>query len=94
MKFFGILKRYFGNTFIALDQLANTILAGDPDETISSRLGKLKKTHDGKIPEELWAAHILDDFLEYVDENHSVDAIEADEGTEEIWNWCDVPQEK
>ncbi len=36
----NISKRYFINLFIAVDQLVNTIFYGDPDETISSRLGK------------------------------------------------------
>ena len=34
------ITKYFWNLLIALDQLANTILAGDPDETISSRAAK------------------------------------------------------
>ena len=78
---------YVMNVLIALDQLGNALIGGAPDETISSRLGKMKKSYGGEIPEELWAAHILDDFLEYVDENHSIDAIEKDEGEEELWNW-------
>jgi len=35
-----MIKRYFINIGISIDQLANTIFGGDPDETISSRLGK------------------------------------------------------
>lgn len=35
-----MLKKYLYNILISLDQLGNTILGGDPDETISSRLGK------------------------------------------------------
>lgn len=31
------LKRYLWNLLIALDQLANTLLAGWPDETLSAR---------------------------------------------------------
>ena len=31
------MKRYALNIAIGLDQLANTVLAGDPDETLSSR---------------------------------------------------------
>jgi hypothetical protein len=34
------VKQYFWNLLITLDQCCNTILGGDPDETISSRLGK------------------------------------------------------
>ena len=42
MKVIMIFK-YFLNVLIGVDQLGNTILGGDPDETISSRLGKMKK---------------------------------------------------
>lgn len=31
------LKLYFWNLLIALDQLANALLAGEPDETLSAR---------------------------------------------------------
>lgn len=34
------MKKYFYNILIGIDQLVNAILGGDPDETISSRLGK------------------------------------------------------
>jgi hypothetical protein len=37
---------YFIRILIAIDQLANTIAGGDPDETISSRLGKHVKKND------------------------------------------------
>jgi len=34
------VRRYLRNLAIALDQGLNTLLAGDPDETISSRVGR------------------------------------------------------
>jgi hypothetical protein len=34
------IKTYFSNTLIGLDQFANTLLGGYPDETISSRMGR------------------------------------------------------
>ena len=34
------MKQYVWNILISLDQLLNTIMAGNPDETISSRCGK------------------------------------------------------
>ena len=57
-----------------------TICGGDPDETISSRLGKIKVANGGKIP--LWRqpACFIDWGLEKIDPNHSIDAIEEDEG--------------
>ena len=36
----ALIRKYLRNLLVAIDQLLNTILGGDPDETISSRLGK------------------------------------------------------
>jgi hypothetical protein len=44
-----MVKRYVRNLLISLDQLANTILGGDPDETMSSRMGKHLKKRDSWI---------------------------------------------
>jgi len=37
-----IVKQLVFNLFLTLDQLANTLLLGHPDETLSSRLGRSK----------------------------------------------------
>ena len=74
------LGKYLLNFLISIDQLGNTIVGGDPDETISSRLGKLKKKHGGTIPWRRPVAKIIDMGLDKIDKNHSIDAIEADEG--------------
>lgn len=36
----ALIRKYLRNLLVAIDQLLNTILGGDPDETVSSRLGK------------------------------------------------------
>lgn len=66
------VKRYIWNLLISIDQLANVILGGHPDETISSRLGKKKREGD-KFSEV--ACGVLDVF----DENHCTKSIEEDE---------------
>lgn len=85
------MKKIVLNILIGIDQLGNTILpclpwpltwpgVGAPDETISSTLGKLKLKHGGHIP---WCwpfAKVIDWGLDKIDPNHSIDAIEADEG--------------
>lgn len=71
------LFKWLWNILIAIDQLFNAILGGDPDETISSRAGKAKK--EGK----LWAC-ILCKFLHILDNNHCTDSIEEDEGDDAI----------
>lgn len=73
---------YVMRILVGFDQLVNTFFGGHEDETISSRLGKRKRARDGKL---LWSdwlglARPLDAFLDWVDPNHSVEAIEEDEG--------------
>lgn len=60
---------------LALDQLGNALLGGDEDETISSRIGKAKLRADLPL-----AVAGLDVILDLLDPNHSIDAIEEDEG--------------
>jgi len=74
-----MLTKYFWNVLIGIDQLANAILFGDPDETISSRLGKWLE-----LPKTTWRfeiARIVCWFLRKLDKNHCRNAIEKDEGS-------------
>lgn len=63
---------YVWNILIAIDQLANALIGGDHDETISSR------AHKGKSRYICWA--ILCWFLEKIDPNHCQRVVECDEG--------------
>lgn len=67
----GFARRYLWNILIAIDQLGNAFLAGDPDETISSRAAK--RCH-------LWGWSHLGRILEWLDPGHLKRAIEPDEG--------------
>lgn len=67
------MKRYIWNILLTIDQGINTILGGDPDETISSRAAKRRK--EGAR----WAC-ILCKFLNIFDKNHCNENIEDDEG--------------
>ena len=78
------IGKYLLNILISIDQLGNTITGGDPDEIISSRLGKLKQRHGGTIPWRRPVARIIDWGLDKIDANHSIDAIEADEGKDAL----------
>jgi hypothetical protein len=69
-----MVTRYFWNMLIALDQLANTVVGGDPDETISSRAGK----SNGKL------ARVLCRVLHLFDPEHCKKSIEPDEGKDAI----------
>jgi len=78
------IGKYILNFLISIDQLGNTIAGGDPDETISSRLGKMKLRYGGRIPWYRPLSKIVDWGLDKLDPNHSIDAIEHDEGSEAI----------
>lgn len=67
---------YFWNILISIDQLANTILGGDPDETISSRSGK-------RQDEQLWAKWLCW-FLNKIQTDHCKKSIEKDEGDRQV----------
>ncbi len=56
--------------------MANTILGGDPDETISSRAGKLQSKRR-------WAKALCW-FLNKLDTGHCKNSIEEDEGSDRI----------
>lgn len=77
-----MIGRYFGNILLSIDQLANTLIGGDPDETISSRAGKVITT---RSREQAGVWHILCRLLHWIDPNHCEDAIEHDEGKNATW---------
>lgn len=66
------MKVYFKNILISVDQFFNTLFGGDPDETISSRLGK--KT------ENCLFCKIVCLLLNKIDPGHCEKSIEKDEG--------------
>lgn len=51
------MKHYALNIFIALDQLANVLLAGAPDETLSSRAHRMRAKGQ---PVWGWTANAID----------------------------------
>lgn len=66
------MKDYFFRILISIDQLANTILGGNEDETISSRAAK------AKLAGKKWGC-VLCKLLDKFDKNHCVKSIEMDE---------------
>lgn len=69
------IKRYLWNILIWLDQGLNTLTGGDPDETVSSRVGKYIR--DGR---NCVLCKALCWFLNLIDKNHCAKNIEEDEG--------------
>lgn len=73
-----MMKKYFRNIFVAIDQLINAITFGDEDETISSRVGK---NYNGTY------LHKFIDWLfawQKKPQGHCEAAIEWDEGKNSI----------
>jgi hypothetical protein len=71
-----MIKKYIFNLLISLDQLGNSILGGDPDETISSRLGK---NYQGS-----WMERFVDWMFRKKTSNHCENAVEPDEGKDSL----------
>lgn len=70
------LSRWFWNVLIAIDQLGNALIGGDPDETISSRLGKCSRAG-------CRACRLVCRALSWLDPrpgDHCIASIETDEG--------------
>jgi len=73
-----MIKKYFWNILVSLDQFVNTLLGGDPDETISSRMGKAIK--EGRCR----GCYIICRILHLFDSSHCMKSIEEDEGADGI----------
>lgn len=81
MTSFGkVLRQYIFNVLIGIDQLGNALLGGDPDETISSRLGKMARANKHQN----WFIRGLGRLLNKLDTDHLRKSIEDDEGGDAI----------
>jgi hypothetical protein len=69
------MKKYGLNILISIDQFFNTVLGGDPDETISSRAAK---------GQHKWYWRLLGYLLEWLDPGHLQDSVEPDEGDDAV----------
>lgn len=73
---FFVFVLYTRNVLVALDQLANAVLLGDPDETLSSRFGKNRNRCS--------ICRFICFFLDKIDKRHCSKSIERDEGGRDI----------
>lgn len=78
------MKRYIWNLLVAIDQLANTACGGDPDETISSRVGKWAKDSSYNSGAKKPAYKLVRWVTELFEKDHLAKAIEEDEGKNEL----------
>ena len=65
------------NILVSLDQLLNTLIGGDPDETISSRAGKALRRN------RMWAK-VLCRFLNLFEKEHCKISIDKSEGEDQV----------
>ena len=92
MTFKQKLWRYWINWWIGADQWVNAWLAGDPDETMSSRFGKWLS-----LPHNTWkwkVAYVVCRMLHLLDKNHCLDSIEEDEGKHDLLRKKSKPKRK
>lgn len=71
-----MVKKYIWNLLVSIDQLFNAIFGGDPDETISSRMGKRARKGDR-------LGIFICKILNFFDEGHCERVAEYDEGKDE-----------
>lgn len=71
------LKTYFWSVMITIDQFFNTLLGGDPDETISSRMGK-------KSRESCPVCYRICKWLNVFEADHCAKSVERDEGRRNV----------
>lgn len=79
IKYFGNIRKSGWLFLQALDKLANAALAGDPDEYISSRMGKALKR--------CAMCRLICKTIHPIDPNHCIKNIQSDEGGDELWHW-------
>lgn len=75
--------RWGYNFWISVDQFVNTITLGDPDETISSRLGKWSTYPDSGVFRKTVGITACF-FLDLVDKDHCEKNIDPEEGKDAV----------
>ena len=75
--------KYVWNMLIAFDQFVNTIFGGDPDETISSRLGKWSRDKRNDHGFKKYIYKVCNVVVELFERDHFKKSIENDEGNNE-----------
>lgn len=75
------MKRWAYNVLLAFDKLGNAVSGGEHNETISARLGRVKRSNGGTVPKGAWfgIAHPLDVFLEWLDPGHAIESLQNHE---------------
>ena len=75
-----VIWRYVLNWILLIDMAGNTLIAGDPRETISSRMGKIISKQNGAKT----FPYYLCRFLSLFDHRHCEDAINKSVGERDL----------
>jgi hypothetical protein len=70
------MRRWFWNILVAFDQLLNAATGGEPDETVSSRVGRER--------EKSRIARMVAGVLDWIDTDHTFDSVEYEPGTDRL----------
>jgi hypothetical protein len=76
-------SKYLWNILVAIDQMVNTLCGGDPDETLSSRMGKWVIQGEKKGLRK-YIYKIANWVVELFEKDHFKKSIEEDEGSRRI----------
>jgi len=79
-----MICKYCWNILIAIDQLINTFFGGDPDETLSSRMGKWARTGKNSRGIRKKVYKIANYTVEQFEKDHFEKSVEEDEGNRRI----------
>lgn len=88
----GVFKnkfmQYIYNHAVIISQACSVLLGGDPDESVSSRLGKAERA--GKFWAEYIVCPVVDNLvLAFTGQaRHCFYSIEDDEGKKTVWDWA------
>lgn len=77
------MKTYIFNILISIDQFVNTVFGGDPDETISSRMGKWAVEGKNNTGIKKFLYKVINPIVELFEKDHFKKSIESDEGRNE-----------
>lgn len=78
------LAEYGWNILIAIDQLVNTLCGGDPDETLSSRMGKWSLDGENQHGVRRIVYIVANWVVEKFQKDHFKKSIEPNEGNRKV----------
>ena len=85
------MRQYVYNVFLAMSQFLNSLLLGDPDESISGRLGRAYLSGRPKWWVTPWMTFVDWMFVMLFGEiQHCIKSVEyGEEHAKELWSWIE-----